>query len=590
MPRPDLTVLEHALRVAVEDGTELDLRGAAEREVRAEVLRDLLRGPQDDRGLRLRGAVVTGRLDLDGLRGSSRLRLKDCALPEGVWLRGAQLALLQLSGSTVGGLVADDLTVSGSVLLRRGFTATGSVGLAGARIDGKLDLTGARLSGRGVALLADRVAVGGDLVLDDAEVSSASSLGAVLLGGARVAGRLSARRLRVTNPAGPAISATNLQVTDMVDLSNGSELSGSGGQGAVRLVGARVGSLSLGGARLTNETGWALTAHYLDVSGTLYLDGCRAVGGIRLSGSRIGGQLVLEGATVDGRHHSALAGTRMQVAQALVLDRATLTSSGDEATVTLRSARVAGDLELRGTVLEHPRGTAFRLNTATVDGRLILHQATVRSGTLDFRDSAVGAFFDDPDRVPGEVALDGLTYRGLPGQPGVTVAQRLAWLDRMPAYAAQPYRQLAAAYQAAGHEDEARRVLVAQQRRKGAGLTGWTRWRHRLFGFFLQYGYQPVRAVAVVLGLLAVAVLLFLAAPDGSRTEAGGRCAAVDRVGLAIDTAVPLASTGADGRCRLATGTGAGQFLAVAGWVLTLGGWASATLVVAGYTGLVRSR
>jgi hypothetical protein len=62
----------------------------------------------------------------------------------------------------------------------------------------------------------------------------------------------------------------------------------------------------------------------------------------------------------------------------------------------------------------------------------------------------------------------------------------------------------------------------------------------------------------------------------------------VDRVGLAIDTAVPLVKTGAADRCSLATDTTSGQSLAVAGWVLTLLGWGSATLVVAGYTGLVR--
>ena len=62
----------------------------------------------------------------------------------------------------------------------------------------------------------------------------------------------------------------------------------------------------------------------------------------------------------------------------------------------------------------------------------------------------------------------------------------------------------------------------------------------------------------------------------------------MDRVGLAIDAAIPLVSTGAADRCQLATATGSGQALAAAGWVLTLLGWGSATLVVAGYTGLVR--
>ena len=590
-----LSQVEQALVSAVGRGELLNLTARPDQEVRADVVRDVLigrYGELDPRGLRLRGVTVVGRLDLDGLRTAARVQLRRCAFPDEIWMRGAALPLLDLGESTVAGLRADDLLVEGSVLLWRRFAASGPVSLVGARIGGKLDLSKARLDGRGgPALVGDRMTVGSDVILDDVTAEGLAGAGTIQLGGARVGGRLSARRLRAVNfGSGPALSAANLHVTDTVDLSDGSELRGGGENGAVRLVGARVGSVSLGKARLVNETGWALAAHYLDVSGTLYLDGVEATGGIRLSGGRIGGQLTLESATVDGRHHPALAATRLQVAQAVLLDRATLTSTGEDATVTFRSARIAGDLELRGTTLSHPADTALRLNTTTVEGRAILDQLVVRSGDVDLQDSSLGTLHDDPARLPGRVRMDGLTYRGLPGRRDVTVEQRLAWLDRMPDYAAQPYRQVAAAYQAAGHEDEARRVLVAQQRRLNGTLTGWTRRRHQLFGLALQYGYQPLRAVALLAGVLLIAALLFGALAGGIRTEAGGPCAVVDRVGLAIDAAVPLVSTGADDRCKLATGTGAGQALAAAGWVLTLFGWASATLVVAGYSGLVRRR
>lgn len=589
---PELSEVEEQLRRAALRGDELDLRGSADREVRAEVVRDLMLGPVDPRGLRLRGATVVGTLDLDGLRTPVRLRLRDSALPQALTLRGATLPLLDLAGCTVSGLLADDVAIEGTVLLRRGFTATGLVSFAGARIGGKLDLAGARLSGgRGPALVADRAAIGGDLLLDDAVVSGAAADGAVQLTGTRVAGRLSARRLRATDPAGPALSAANLQVTDTVDLSRGAELRGHGDRGAVRLVGARVGSVSLGQSTLHNPAGWALAAHYLDAVGTVYLDRVTATGGLRLAGSRIGGQLDLTGSTVDGGADPALAGTRMQVAQAVVLDGATLRSAGARATVDLRSARVAGDLHLSHTTLAHPTGTALRLNTATVEGRVVVSDAVVESGAVDYRDSTVGGLYDDPTRLPGDVELNGLVYRGLPGRPGIPVAQRLAWLDRMPEYAAQPYRQLSAAYQAAGHEDDARRVLVAQQQRLGRALTGWTGLRHRLFGLTLQYGYQPLRAVAALVAVLAVGIALFLALAGGTRADPGpGRCPVVDRVGLAIDASVPLVSTGTEDRCKVASATGSGQALAAAGWVLTLAGWASATLVVAGYSGLVRRR
>jgi hypothetical protein len=594
---PELTPVEHALVAAVGSGELLNVTGRSDREIRAEVVRDVLLGrirtDPDPRGLRLRGAVVMGRLDLDGMRTTVRIRMRGCTFAEGIWLRGAALPLLDLGGSAMTGLLADDVVVEGSALLWQKFAAAGLVSLVGARIGGKLDLSTARLDGQGgAALVADRMTVGSDLLLDDVVAAGGAAAGTLQLTGTRVGGRLSARRIEVVNPAGPGISGANLHVQDVVDLSKGADVTGSGQDGAVRLVGAQLGSLSLGRATLMNRTGWAVAAHYLDVAGTLYLDRVRATGGIRISGGRIGGQLTLEEAEVDGGAQPALAGTRLQVGQAILLDGATLTSAGEDPTVNLRSARIAGDLDLRHTRLSHPTGTAFRLNTATVEGRMIMSETVLESGDLDFRDSTVGQLYDAPERLPAGAAVEanGLVYRGLPGHPGVTVRQRLDWLGRMPGYAAQPYRQLAAAYQAAGHPDDARRLLVAQQehlRRSGA-LTGWSRLRHRLFGLTLQYGYQPLRAVALLAATLAAAALLFGLAAAGTRTEAGGPCPGVDRVGLAIDAAIPLVSTGAADRCQLATATGSGQALAAAGWVLTLLGWGSATLVVAGYTGLVR--
>ena len=592
-----LTDLERRLVETAVAGQTLDLRAAPERELRAGLVRDVLlggHGPVDARGLQVRGAALVGPLDLDGLQTRVRLRLRECTLP-GLVLRGATLPLLDLGGCTVGGLLADDAAVDGSVLLWRGFSCQGLVSFVGARIGGKLDLSGAVLAGgSGAAMVADRITLGGDLLLDDAVGTGAAAAGTVQLTGARIAGRLSGRRLRLTNPSGPGLAAASLHVTDMVDLSRGIEVHGRGPDGAVRLVGARVGSLSLGQARLENPDGWAVSAHYLEVGGTLYLDHVTATGGIRVSGGRLLGGLSLEGATVDGAGRGALDATRLEVGQAVRLDGATLRTSGDAAAVDLRSARIAGDLELRHTTVANPGGIALRLNTATVEGRAILSTLAVDGGGLDLRDSAVGALYDDPvgmlRRDDGFVQLSGLTYRGVPGHPGVSVRDRLAWLDRMPSYAAQPYRQLASAYQGAGHEDEARRVLVAQQQHLHRSLAGWTRLRHRLFGLSLQYGYQPARAVALLAAVLAVAVGLFLGLPAGTSTPPGGECPAVDRIGLAVDSAIPLVSTGATDRCQLATGTASGQALAAAGWLFTLLGWATATLVVAGYTGWVRRR
>ena len=66
----------------------------------------------------------------------------------------------------------------------------------------------------------------------------------------------------------------------------------------------------------------------------------------------------------------------------------------------------------------------------------------------------------------------------------------------------------------------------------------------------------------------------------GERAARRGRFVASGwyRIGLAVDSVLPLVSTGAADRCQLATGTASGQLLAAAGWRFTLLGWATATL------------
>jgi hypothetical protein len=622
--REDLSPLERRLVAAVEVGEAVDLVGEGtvdpaemdgwpaemdgwpvEREIRAEVIRDVLLGrlgsAADPRGLRLYGVRIVGTLDLEGIRIGMLLRLAKCDFTDVIWMRGTQVPLLDLRDSRLRSLNGRELTVERALLLSRVVVPNGYISLGGARIGAVCTCEQARLRNTdGRALHADRIQIVGDLLLDELTAEGTGGEGAVRLLGAHIDGRVSARGVQLTNQSGPALVADNLQVPDTVDFSHGVCALGRGPAGAVRLVGARVGSISFGGARLDNPDGPALALHYADVAGTVYLDGVRARGMVRLAGARVGGRLDLVDAQLDGSSDPAFDGTRLQAAQGMMLRGAVLTG-GDHrrGSLQLRSARIGGDLDIRAGRLRNERGLALRLSQATVQGPLIMTPVTVEAGGVSLRDASVGALHDDPSDLDAGVPLwlDGLTYRGIPGDPEVrvTVRQRIGWLRRMDAYAAQPYRQLAAAYQAAGHEEEARRLLVAQQEhlRDSGLLTGWARRRHRLLGVTLGYGYQSWRAVAGLLATIAVAIVLLVGAGSATtRAGAGGQpaagCPVVERIGLAIDATVPLVDTGSATRCTIAADSGAGQAVLVVTWVLRLLGWAFATLVVAGYTGLVR--
>src|SRR5207302_5733863 len=72
------------------------------RTCRASVIRDILRGrlvaDPDPHGLRLQGAKITGRLDLENLATDISLELTACLLEEGIVARNARLAGLVLVG------------------------------------------------------------------------------------------------------------------------------------------------------------------------------------------------------------------------------------------------------------------------------------------------------------------------------------------------------------------------------------------------------------------------------------------------------------------------------------------------------------
>src|SRR5258708_6939299 len=134
------------------------------RTCRATMIRDILRGQlaadPDPHGLLLRGARITGGLDLANLTTDVNLELKDCLLEEGILARDAHLAGLSMTGCRLEHpakppLAADRLTCSvldlgeakitghtsaGAVRLRGG-----AVRLTGARIGGSLDCPGAGL-------------------------------------------------------------------------------------------------------------------------------------------------------------------------------------------------------------------------------------------------------------------------------------------------------------------------------------------------------------------------------------------------------------------------------------------------------------
>ena len=378
------------------------------------------------------------------------------------------------------------------------------------------------------------------------------------------------------------INAENLRVDHDLNLAR-LRAAGAGPAGVVRLLGAHIGGqLDCSGGELTSADGPALYADGLQADGGVFLRGFRAVGAgeggvVRLLGVRIGGNLECDGAELSSTDGPALHANGLQADGGVFLSGGfRAVGAGEGGVVRLPGARIGGQLDCTGGRTRHG-GSGLDLDLYQCEvGQLLLGRGF--AGRLDAR---------------------GLRYGGIPDGPSVD--DWLAWFrDPGPGldYDAQPYQQLAAAHRAAGHETEARRILIAQQHDlyKRGGLSGWLRWRHRLLGVTLGYGYRSWRALAGLAATLAVAVTLAVAAgaqgiavhtKDTATPRA--HCALVEQVGLGVDLGAPLVNTGAKTRCAITTDhTTAGGILTAAGWLLQLLGFGFATLFVAGFTGIIR--
>ena len=407
VPSGGLTPVEKSLVEHVYRGEWLDLTASGEvadeaamrswgddRTCRAAVIRDILRGrlapDPDPHGLRLRGARISGQLDLESLSTDVNLELRDCLLEDGVLARDARLAWVGLAGcraekSSGPPLDAARLTCSGLDLTRAriiGHAELGAVRLLGARIGGDLGCSGAELANdSGPALFADGLQVDQGMALTDGFTATGSGeLGAVRLNGAHIGGILDCSGAKLRNDSGPALAAGRLQVDQSLHLRSGFTATGSGERGAVHLLGAHIGGqLDCSNAKLRNDSGPALAADGLRADEDLYLRGGFAaigsgeLGAVRLLGARIGGQLDCSDAELRNDSGPALTADGLQVDQDMFLTGGfTATGSGERGAVRLLGAHIGGQLDCSGAKLRNDSGPALTANGLQVDQGLFL--------------------------------------------------------------------------------------------------------------------------------------------------------------------------------------------------------------------------
>lgn len=449
-----------------------------------------------------------------GLDCAGAFHLTNARVQDALVLRGAAIS------SPTGNLQMSEITIGGGLYLGRGFSCTGMVNLCGASIGASVELLDATLTGPGVdagrhALHMGCAQIGGDIQAERGLVVD----GPVTLDDTSIRGSVVLKGARLNFPSGTALTAGRTHIGGDLDCGGGMSA-----HGTIDLCDARIGgSVHFEAAELTapDNSRLALKANGIDVGGVVNLcDGFTAHGLIRLSSAVIRSSLSFTGARLD-------------------------------------TAPTERALICRGT-------------TAAV---LLLQPREAPVGTVDLSRTKVALILDEPATWPASLAMEGTVYDTI--RPALPAAERLPWLGRDPeGFTPQPYEQLATVYQRHGRDADARTVLVAEQRRMRSTLPLPARMWSYVQDAAVGYGYRPLRAVWLLVCLLAIGSTLFRTWPPAP--VGGGPYPRFQPVIYTLDLLLPLVDLGQE---RAYGSSGAMQWVAI----LLIGtGWLLATTVAAG--------
>jgi hypothetical protein len=422
----------------------------------------------------------------------------------------------------------------------------------------------------------------------------AGQVGVVRLRGARIAGKVSLawaqlrhpliledcfldEELDLTDATAPSVSLTRCWLPGLDGTALRTEgrliLDGSHLR-RLLLVGARIGGeLSLQDTVITNPGGRAVDAEACRTEGRLLALRMQAQGEVRLIGASIGGELDFDGA------HLLNPGGRAIQANRITVDGSMFCSAGFEASGQLRlgGATIADHLDLSDATITH-KPDDYALQGEDLHAQtLLLPEGHRISSSVNLMGAQISVLDGNPGHWPARNYLDGLNYDILVPEP--EAHRMLRWLRTDPrGFRARPYEQLAAYYRRAGHDDQARRVLLARQRRRY--FRHGTRPAAKAWGVLQEitvgHGYRPWLAVLWLAALITAGSFYFAAHPPQPASAA--QHTAFDPLPYTIDLLVPIISLGQKESWHP---SGVSELIA---YLLIASGWTLATSLVAGAT------
>ncbi len=264
-----------------------------------------------EKGLRMKGARITDALDLEGCDLPRDLGLHSCRFEGDVIFRSAKVQSLFLTDSTLPvGLKAESLKVNGSVYFQ-GVRAHDTIRFFGAKLGGDLVCSRANFKAakdeagslKGDAFSAEGLEAKGSVFFEEVTAEGEVRFLGAELGGVLVC--IGAKFYSAKNKAGLhadiAFSADGLEAKGSVHFNKVEA------RGAVRFLGAKIGgNLSCAGASfnaVTNTEGepgdFSFGADGIEVKNGVHLHNVEAQGAVRLVGAKLGGNLECDGAAFN---------------------------------------------------------------------------------------------------------------------------------------------------------------------------------------------------------------------------------------------------------------------------------------------------
>jgi hypothetical protein len=534
-------VLDMSSKIAAENNVACGATWRRGRTLAAQALIEVITRPVKPAGkaqsqlqqVHIRGARITGTLDLEGATVVCPLILEDCYVENRVELRESKLPGLRLPGCFLPeGIDGRGMDVQGSLELNSGFRSGADVLLDAATIGTWVDRNSGHFNARRIAALsANGIRVGADMYCSIKQDG------------------MSDPRVVVTTEERSAKDKESF-------IANGQ----------VRLARAHIsGQLNCAGGSFINPGAVALFADSLKVDGRMVCGPkFRAEGQVYLRRAEVAGQLRFEGTLAKPPDEKA-------------------EPQGPNVVWHLEAAKV-------GRAFAFKPESPFEGEVNLINAKL----GYLRDNKYSWPERRYALYGLDFGQIAGpkEQKPNGGWYTEKVNRKGLlrrdqAVTDRLKWLgDERDGYHAHLYDQLAEHYRRIGHEASERRVLINRQwaRRKelptAAKAWNWVSWA------LLAYGYRSRRTLVAFSILLLAGMLVFDVSGHHhvmNHDDQGQKAPHFSALIYTLDLLLPIINLGQ--RENWVPTRGWPQFAATA---LIIAGWVLATMFLAGLSGLVR--